>query len=83
MKFSLTQFMDSISIRMMLGSLQREIAAKYEKSGHPNKQAQRLASQEMNVSLLAHGISLNSYPQVKAWKTSYMAERTKILTKED
>jgi hypothetical protein len=75
-------FFDSTSINMMLGSLIKEVTAEYEKSGFDNTRAQQLASQEIKVSLSAHGVDLKSYQQVKAWRTGYMLERKETLSKE-
>jgi hypothetical protein len=68
-------FFDSTSVNMMLGSVMREVAAEYEKSGFDSARAQQLASQEIKMSLSVHSIDLKSYRQVKAWRTRYMIER--------
>ena len=75
-------FFDSTSVNMMLGNLIREVAADYEKSGFDSTRARQLASQEIKMSLSAHGVNLKSYQQVKAWRTGYMVERKEILNKE-
>jgi len=75
-------FFDSTSVNLMLGSLIREVTAQYEKSGFDSTRAQQLASQEIKMSLSAHGVDLKSYRQVKAWRTGYMVKRKEILSKE-
>jgi len=74
----LVNFFDGIAIRMMLGSLAKEVSFEYEKLGHPKRTAQELAFQEMFASMRSKNVNVNSYYDVRDWKKSYMLERSKI-----
>jgi hypothetical protein len=73
----LAKFFDGIAIRMMFGSLSTEVTFEYEKMGHPRKEAQELARQEMFASMRVRNLNVDSYSDVRSWKKSYMAERTR------
>jgi len=73
----LAKFFDSIAIRMMIGSLSKEVTFEYEKLGHPTRAAQELAEQEMFASMRARNLNVDSYADVRSWKKSYMAERSR------
>jgi hypothetical protein len=75
----LAQFFDGIAVKMMLGSLNKEITFEYEQSGHARKEAEEMAWQEMFISMRARNLNVNSYHDVRAWKSSYMADRERIL----
>lgn len=77
------QFFDGIAVKMMLGSLNKRITFEYEKSGHARKQAEEMAWQEMFISMRARNLNVASYHDVRAWKSSYMAERARILNNRD
>jgi hypothetical protein len=73
----LVKFLDGIAIRMMLGSLSKEVTFEYEKLGHPKRAAHELALQEMYASMRASNLNVNSYYDVRDWKKSYIVERAK------
>jgi hypothetical protein len=73
----LAKFFDDIAIKMMFGSLSKEVTFDYEKLGYSSKEAQELARQEMFASMRAKNLNVDSYYDVRAWKKSYMAERAK------
>ena len=73
----LAKLFDGIAIKMMFGSLSKEVTFEYEKLGHPRAAAQELARQEMFTSMRARNLNVDSYSDVRSWKKSYMAERAK------
>jgi hypothetical protein len=74
----LARFLDRMAVQMMLGSLSKQVTYEYEQAGYPSKEAKELAGQEMLVSMRAISLNVDSYSEVRAWKQSYMANRTRI-----
>ena len=77
----ISSLLDGIAIKMMIGSLQKQVIFEYEKAGHPSKEAEKLAQAEMMISMAGQSVNIESYEQVRNWKKSYMAERARILKK--
>ena len=75
----ISRFLDGIAIKMMLGSLLKELMFEYQKKGHSSVEAEKLARAEMMISLAGKGVDIESYYAVRSWKKSYMAERARIL----
>jgi hypothetical protein len=75
----IARFFDSFAIKMMVGTLERQVVFEYEKAGYPSREAQKLARAEMMISLAGRCVNVESYQDVRQWKASYMAERARIL----
>ena len=74
----IARFFDGFAIKMMIGTLEKQVIFLYEKEGYSSKEAGALARQEMMASLRGLGVDIDSYYAVRAWKESYMAMRAEI-----
>lgn len=75
---SIARFFDGIAIKLMIGTLMKQIKFEYEKAGYPTKEAEHLARAEMMASLESHLVDIDSYHEVRRWTKSYMAGRGRI-----
>jgi hypothetical protein len=74
----LARLFDDIAITTMMRSLRKEVTIEYEESGHDTKAADKLARQEISISIRTSKLDVDCYHDVRAWKTSYMTERVKV-----
>jgi hypothetical protein len=75
---SVARFFDQCAIKMMIGSLMKEVMLEYRKAGYPDNEIEKLAYAEMMISLKGRAVNVESYYEVRDWKKSYMAEGARI-----